>query len=118
MLHAACACTREQNGERIGTNTSMCSILEPFIVVSVYSVTVFTYTVRSLCFVQMSIYVFFPVAVFYYFNIPEFYENYVAEKRVSCDYEPFIHDLFIACLQYSKYFTFLSCRKCFIQEEM
>ena len=55
---------------------------------------------------QMSIYVFFPVAVFYYFNIPEFYENYVAEKRVSCDYGPFIHDLLIVSLQYSKLFYF------------
>ena len=55
---------------------------------------------------QMSIYVFFPVAVFYYFNIPEFYENYVAEKRVSCDHGPFIYDLLIVSLQYSKLFYF------------
>ncbi|XP_028404680.1 protein PET100 homolog, mitochondrial-like [Dendronephthya gigantea] len=26
---------------------------------------------------RMSIYVFFPVAVFYYFNMPNFYEEYV-----------------------------------------
>ena len=32
---------------------------------------------------QMTIYVFFPVAVFYYFNMPEFFERFVAEKRVT-----------------------------------
>lgn len=31
----------------------------------------------------MSIYVMFPVAVFYYFNLPDFYEKYVSAKRVS-----------------------------------
>ena len=31
----------------------------------------------------MSIYVMFPVAVFYYFNLPEVYEKYVSAKRVS-----------------------------------
>ena len=31
---------------------------------------------------QMTIYVFFPVAVFYYFNIPEFFDRFVEEKRV------------------------------------
>lgn len=31
---------------------------------------------------QMTIYVFFPVAVFYYFNLPEFFEKRVANKRV------------------------------------
>ena len=31
----------------------------------------------------MTIYVFFPVAVFYYFNLPSFFEKYVDNKRVS-----------------------------------
>lgn len=31
----------------------------------------------------MTIYVFFPVSVFYYFNLPEFFDKYVASKRVS-----------------------------------
>ena len=31
---------------------------------------------------QMTIYVFFPVAVFYYFNLPGFFEKRVASKRV------------------------------------
>ena len=31
----------------------------------------------------MTIYVFFPVAVFYYFNLPTFFEKYVDSKRVS-----------------------------------
>lgn len=31
----------------------------------------------------MTIYVFFPVAVFYYFNMPDFFEKFVAEKRVT-----------------------------------
>lgn len=30
---------------------------------------------------RMSIYVFFPVAVFYYFNVPHLFEKRVAEKR-------------------------------------
>ena len=31
---------------------------------------------------QITIYVFFPVAVFYYFNVPDFFERFVEEKRV------------------------------------
>ena len=31
----------------------------------------------------MTIYVFFPVAVFYYFNMPNFYEEYVQKRMVS-----------------------------------
>ena len=35
----------------------------------------------------MTIYVFFPVALFYYFNRPEFYRKTVEEKKVrSCSY--------------------------------
>ena len=34
----------------------------------------------------MSIYVFFPVAVFYYFNLPQFFEKMVADKRVCAMY--------------------------------
>ena len=30
----------------------------------------------------MTIYVFFPVAVFYYFNLPNFYEEYVQTRMV------------------------------------
>ena len=30
---------------------------------------------------RITMYVFFPVGVFYYFNEPDLYENYVAEKR-------------------------------------
>lgn len=30
----------------------------------------------------MTIYVFFPVALFYYFNRPEFYRKAVEEKKV------------------------------------
>lgn len=36
---------------------------------------------------RMTIYVFFPVAVFYYFNKPNFYEDYV-QKRMKEIYPP------------------------------
>lgn len=32
----------------------------------------------------MTIYVFFPVALFYYFNRPEYYRKTVEEKKVCC----------------------------------
>ncbi|XP_046851326.1 protein PET100 homolog, mitochondrial-like [Xenia sp. Carnegie-2017] len=36
---------------------------------------------------RMTIYVFFPVAVFYYFNMPDFYEEYV-QSRMKKLYPP------------------------------
>jgi len=29
---------------------------------------------------RMTVYVFFPIAIFYYFNLPEFYEGYVSHE--------------------------------------
>ena len=33
---------------------------------------------------QIAMYVFFPVGVFYYFNLPDFYDRVVVKKKVRC----------------------------------
>ena len=46
-------------------------------------------------YLQMTIYVFFPVGLFYYFNRPLFYRNLLEEKKVSAVFLflPYIVDM-------------------------
>ncbi len=41
----------------------------------------------------MTIYVFFPVAVFYYYNLPDLYEKRVEAKRVCVQLPPVMDSL-------------------------
>ena len=46
--------------------------------------------VLSVCTEQMGVYMTFPVGLFYYFNQPQFFEDWMIEKRVSFNVK---HDL-------------------------
>ena len=64
-------------------NTALCDFFPKIgsILGSLYVVFVNTYCVCS--WFQIAMYVFFPVGVFYYFNLPDFYDNIVLKKKVK-----------------------------------
>lgn len=74
------ACLQQQDGEefwkRVGTDAG-----DFYWLVSSDWYTI--HCQRMTYLLQMTVYVFFPVVVFYYFNLPGFFEKRVASKRVT-----------------------------------